>query len=380
MSDTTMPLNFEITSSINQIPQGTWERIFPADIIEGYGYQKTLEESNLKEFRFRYLLAKENNDIVGILPFFVMEFSINTLLPKLLSRLTAKISRFLKLKIMFLGSVAAEEFYLGLRGGYDLDYFFGLAIQKLRAFSQKEKIRIVVFNNVSGRNRPLMQSLIAQGFTRLETLPTTSLEIKAKSLEEYISGLSKNMRKDLKRKLKKSSIEADLRVSIRDNVDDIIEELYPLYLNNLNSADVSFEILTREFFQRICWNMPQTARYFITYAKDRIVAFNLCLIKKDTCIDKFIGFDREFGKKYHLYFTTFCHNIDWCIKNNIRYYQPGVTDYSPKVRLGAKLIPLYVFAKALNPALDLIIKASAKFIQPKNMDPSLKEIEALAKK
>ena len=58
MSITFTNLSFEITDSINDIPKEDWERIFGEDLIEGYGYQKTLEESNLKEFTFGYLLAK----------------------------------------------------------------------------------------------------------------------------------------------------------------------------------------------------------------------------------------------------------------------------------------------------------------------------------
>jgi hypothetical protein len=121
--------------------------------------------------------------------------------------------------------------------------------------------------------------------------------------------------------------------------------------------------------------MPQVARYFITYDADKIVAFNLCLIKGDTFIDKFIGFDYAVAHKYHLYFTTFCHNLEFCIKNNIRFYQPGTTDYYPKLRLGAKLIPLYDYTSTFNPLFDAGFRLIAPFIQPKNLDPSLKNLQ-----
>jgi len=123
--------------------------------------------------------------------------------------------------------------------------------------------------------------------------------------------------------------------------------------------------------------MPEIAKYFITYDKEKIVAFNLCLIKNNLFIDKFIGFDKELAHKYHLYFTTFCHNMDWCMKNGIRTYQPGTTDYYPKMRLGAKLIPLYIYAKSFNPLFNVLVRIFAKWIEPKNIDATLREIEEL---
>ncbi len=121
--------------------------------------------------------------------------------------------------------------------------------------------------------------------------------------------------------------------------------------------------------------MPGIAKYFITYNKDKIVAFNLCLIKNNIFLDKYIGFDQVLAKAYHLYFTTFCYNFDWCIKNGLRFYQTGATDYYPKMRLGAKLIPLYIYTRAFNPLLNTFLKIFKKFIEPKNLDSSLKDIK-----
>lgn len=120
--------------------------------------------------------------------------------------------------------------------------------------------------------------------------------------------------------------------------------------------------------------MPTIAKVFLTRDKDKIVAFNLCLVKGDTCIDKFIGFDSDVYRAYHLYYTTFCHNIDWCIKNGIRYYQMGITDYAPKLRLGAQLIPLFIYLRCANPILNLFTRLIARLIQPKNFDPTLKKL------
>ncbi len=193
-------------------------------------------------------------------------------------------------------------------------------------------------------------------------------------MEDYISGLGASTRKDLRRKLKKAESIGALSTEIREDISDIINEVYSLYLNNLSDSEIQFEVLTPEFFKNICKNMPGVAKYFITYDKAKIVAFNLILAKGDICIDKFIGFDYSVARHYSLYYTTFCHNIDWCIKNGFRYYQPGTTDYPPKVRLGAKLIPLYIYADSTKLLIKIPVKLLARFMEPKRLDPSLRKI------
>jgi hypothetical protein len=97
-------------------------------------------------------------------------------------------------------------------------------------------------------------------------------------------------------------------------------------------------------------------------------------IKGETAIDKFIGFDKELSHKYHLYYVTFVNNIEYCIKNGLRFYQMGITDYKPKIRLGAKLVPLYIYVKLLNPFLNIFSKIIARFVEPARFDPGLKDL------
>lgn len=377
MIETNPGVTFSITRNIKDIPRQDWDNLFGIGLIESYGYLKTLEENGVEEFSFGYLLAKRNNRIIFILPFFILDFSFAMLMPGFLRKLAGKFNRWLKMRIIFLGSPTTEGFSMGLSPDEKLDIILDLAIEELAAFSGKEKIGGILFYNLSLKHQKLAEYLKRRKFLKMETLPTTAITIKTDSLEEYIKGLSKNTRKDLNKKLRRSRELSELKVESREDITDIIDRVYWLYLNNFNDADVHFEVLTKEFFLNICRNMPGVAKYFITYDKEKIVVFNLCLIKNGVFIDKFIGFDYALAHKLHLYYTTFCHNIDWCIKNKVNICQLGFSDYHPKLRLGAKLIPLYIYAKAFNPFLNTIIRLIRPLIEPKNLDSSLKKLNLL---
>lgn len=383
MQEENAPLSFSIVNTIKDIPEKEWAELFDSDIIEGYGYHKTIEESRLKEFTLRYLIGRRAKTAVSIMPFFLLSFSFEQLISPFLKGIVRTIQkvfpRFLIFRLIFLGAPATEEFYMGAGSNENIGPLIDGAWEKLKEYGKDRGVLAVVFNNLSRKNRALIDHLEKRGFIKMETLPNTRITLNASSVEEYILSLSKNTRKDLKRKLRRSRERAQLKIEARDAIAGISEQAYALYRHNLNNATVGFEILTPEFFLNISKNMPGCVKFFITYAKNKIVAFNLCLIKGDTCIDKYVGFDPEVAYDYYLYFVTFFHNIQWCLENKIRYYQMGVSDYFPKVRLGAKLIPLDIYSKGFNPFLNLLFRCIAPFIQPKNMDPSLKKVLSLDK-
>ena len=113
-------VTFSITSTIKNIPKADWDNLFGQGLIESYGFQKTLEEAKLSEFSLGYLLAKEEEKLVAIIPFFSMDFSLDAI--------SGKFLRFLKLKILFLGSPTAEECYLGVAEAKDLKSILAGAI------------------------------------------------------------------------------------------------------------------------------------------------------------------------------------------------------------------------------------------------------------
>jgi predicted N-acyltransferase len=186
------------------------------------------------------------------------------------------------------------------------------------------------------------------------------------------------MRKEIRRKLNKISA-LSLKTEIMEDLDGrALKQVYGLYLNNFADANVQLEKLTPEFFRNICRNMEGQAKYFITRRDGAMVAFNLCLIKNGACVDKFIGFDQRLRREFSLYLYTFCHNLDWCIKNGLRFYQMGQTDYQPKLRLGAKLTPLYVYARFTCNLLNPFGRLFARLIAPVNFDPALKRLKRQA--
>ncbi|MEM7817072.1 MAG: GNAT family N-acetyltransferase, partial [Candidatus Aenigmatarchaeota archaeon] len=268
----------------------------------------------MKEFNIFYLVGRRKENIVAIIPFFTMDFSLTTLIRGRIQKIIFFIRKFLKkilkIRILFIGAPITEELYIGVSKEENLENIFDAALNKIEEFCKKEKIKIIAFYNLSKKHIALIDYLKRKKFVEMENFPNTLIEIKTNSLENYIKNLSRGTRKDIKRKIKKVSKLVKLETVLYTKIDHIIDEIYKLYLNNKNASDLQFENLTPEFFINISKNMPQETKWFITKEKGEIVAFNLCFVKNNFCIDKFIGLDYSVAFKYNLYFMTFLNNID----------------------------------------------------------------------
>jgi predicted N-acyltransferase len=376
-------LTCSITHTINDIPKEDWDRLFGKDNIEGWGFHKAIEESHLVNFSFRYLLVHRNAALVCIIPLFITDFSFATIIQGTLQISILLLQKifpgFLRFKIIFVGNPIAEKLYMGISPEENFGEIINVALKKLSAFAKDEKAGVLLFYNLTEKDGLLAGSLERNGLSRMENFPNTILDIKARTLEDFIRGLGHSTRKDMRRKLRKAYSLSHLETEVPEDIDSFIDEIYALYSTNFEKSDVHFEILNPEFFRNISRNIPDKAKFFITRDDKKIVAFNLCLINKDTCIDKIIGMDKEASKALNLYYVTFLHNIEWCIKNGIRYYVMGITDYHPKIRLGSSLVPLYIYVQFLSPLLRLFFKPLLKLIQPKNFDPTLKYLKKTGK-
>lgn len=366
-----------IVESIREIPRGEWDGLF-GPIIESYGYHKTLEESRIREFAMRYLLIRNKNTTVGIIPFFTVDFSFATIiqgkLQKVILSLQNKFKRFLKMRMLFVGAPTAEKLYLGLSKKEPADSLIKAALEGISDFAGRQGIGSVLFYNLTSEDAELAAILRRRGFSKIENFPNTLITIQAKSAEEHLDRLSKNTRKDLRRKKKKIEELRGVKIEVRENISGVKEEIFRLYMNNFDDSQIHFETLTPEFFEKICSNMPGEAKVFLCWQNDKLISFNLCLIKDDHCIDKFIGFDRELARKHHLYLASFLYNLSWCIEHGIKYYQLGITDYHPKIRLGAKLLAQHNYLRLSNPLFNFFCRFIAPLTSPVNFDPTLKSL------
>ncbi len=370
-------LKFKILDNIDKISRKDWDVVF-GEIPESYSFYRALENSDLAEFSFYYLVIYRDDEIVLIAPLFLTDFNLDIAVEGRLSKVIGSIRkvfpRFLIFKTLFCGSPFGEHGVLGIRQDFKEGYkFIPLLLDGIKNFSTEINAPLAVFKDFLKQDTLFLDVLMQKGYSRVESFPAVLLELNFSSFEEYLESLGSSTRKNLNKKLKQAQARGKIEVKVLKDIESQIDQIFKLYENTYRGGATKFERLTKKFFLQVAHDLGSHARFFLYYVDDRLAAFNLCFVYDNLLIDKFIGFDYDISNPYNLYFVSWAYNIRWCLDNSLRYYYPGQTDYEPKIRLGGKLIALYAYLRHKNMFINFLIKLLILLLKPDNFDEDIRK-------
>jgi predicted N-acyltransferase len=244
----------------------------------------------------------------------------------------------------------------------------------MEQIARQEQAGIIAFKDFDLSYRKVLDECLDNGFLRIDSLPSTDMDIHFTSFDEYLKMLSSVSRSGLKRKFLKIDGKVKIDLEITNKLEDsVLEEVYALYLQTYERQEMGLEKLTIDFFKNISKNMPHETKFFLWRIDNKIAAFAFCLVSGDYFIDYYLGFDYSVAHQYHLYFVRFRDLMNWCIENKIKKYEMGATGYEPKRRLGFNFIPLYIYVEHRNKLFNPIFKIFCRALQPSNFHSVFKE-------
>lgn len=369
-----LALKTVVVRKISELPPNHWDKVFP-NVLESYNFFKVLDESNLEQFSFYYIMVYDHKMPVGAAACFLMNYSLDTSISGPLRRITNSIRKLIpnifSLKVVVCGMPIGQG-RIGIIGHTDV--VIKAILRRMEQIARKNRAAIIAFKDFDQTYTALLDPLQKFGFSKFDGLPSTELKVWFKDFEEYLKTLSSANRYDLRRKFRK--VDGRVAISLEivvDLKDDTLQDVYRLYLGMVNKHDMGFELLPIEFFKSISKNMPEHTKFFLWRIEDKLVAFLLCFVSDDLFMDYYLGLDYSVAYKYHLYFIKFRDTLNWCIKHGIKKYDMGFTGYEPKRRLGFELVPLYLYVKLRNRMLRPVFNLVCQFLKFENFDPDLKE-------
>jgi len=156
---------------------------------------------------------------------------------------------------------------------------------------------------------------------------------------------------------------------------EVLDDLFALYWQVYERSEFQFEILNREFFERLGREMPDKTRFFIWRQEGRIIAFNVCLVHDSVIYDLDLGMDYTVALDLHLYFVTWRDILQWSIDQSLRMYHTGPLNYDPKLHLRLTLSPQDVYARHLAPWLNPAFKFAMQFMHPVRHDRTIRRFK-----
>ena len=367
-------LRTKVAKKITEIPADEWNKVFP-NVCESYDFFKTLDESDLEQFRFYYIMVYDHKTPVGATACFLMNYSFDTTISGAYRHLSNSIKKLIpnifSLKTLICGMPLGQG-RVGLAG--QADKILKAIVRRMEQIAKKNKAPILAFKDFNQADANALALLQKDGFTKLDGLPSTELNITFTNFEDYLKTLSSDSRHNLRRKFKKIDREGVINLEIVDALEsDNLDEVYRLYLDVVARHEMGFELLPKDFFKNISKNMPKHVKFFLWKIDKKLVAFLFCLISEGICVDYYMGLDYSVAHRYHLYFIKFRDTIKWCIENKIKKYEMGSFGYATKKRMRLNLIPLFIYVKLRNRALRPIFNFICHFLKFESFDPDLKE-------
>ena len=344
-----------------------------------FEYYRLIEDTQKAGFSYRYLVLRDSGgEPIALQPLIMVDqdlsASANSAIRRCVEVGRRIIPRLLRTRMLMAGCLVGDG-KLGLVDKAAAESTTSLLSEALNIYARSEKIALITIKDFPIEARELMQPLADSGYTRLDSYPSLTLDLRFNSFDEYMeSRLSKVTRKGLRRKLRESAkVSPPIVLEVVQDCSDIIDEIYPLYLAVAKRSAVSFEVFTPEYFLEAGRRMPDRHRYFVWRQAGKAVAFSFCTIWEDTIYDNDIGLDYDVAHELNLYYVTFRDLIEWALAHGFRCYCSAPFNYDAKLHLRLQLVPLDLYVRHTSAIINAFVRRIAPYFSPANSDPVLRE-------
>ena len=350
-----------------------WHDAF-AGRCKDHRFYEIIEQTLDSGLEHHYLVLEDHSaQVRAIQPFFFVQQNLVEGVPALRAAVDSvrrRFPRFLTMRMLMVGCAAGEG-HLGLCRPGDEGWAAEALYSTLKAYAQRSNASLVVLKDFPASYRDSLRSFSSDGYTRVPSMPMTTLTLRHRDFNEYLRSLSKATRKDLRRKFRRAEKAAPLEREVVVDAAPYLNEIYPLYLQVHERSKLKFERLTTDYFRTIGQRMPERTRFFIWRQNGKAVAFSLCLIHDGTIYDEYLGLDYSVALDLHLYFYTFRDIISWALEQGLQRYYSSPLNYNPKLHLGCELVPLDLYVMHTTPLLNPVFRRALKLLEPTRHDPVL---------
>ncbi|MDP2939525.1 MAG: GNAT family N-acetyltransferase [Candidatus Omnitrophota bacterium] len=369
-------LKTTVVRKIEKIPPQDWNSVFPR-ALENYYFFKSIDESNFEQFSFFYIVVYDNGVAIGTTSCFLMRFALDMTVRGPLKLIFDSIKKLLPNILCPKVLVCGLPMGMGRIGiARDSDRVMRAIYDCMEKIAKNEKASMFIFKDFTRDYDDIFKPLLKKGFSKVESLPSTDIDVSFISFDEYLKTLSRTSREGLKRNFKKVDGKAKIDLEVTDALEDnVLPQVYGLYLQTHEKRDIGLEKVPMDFFKNVSRNMPKEVKYFLWRIEGKVVAFAFCLVSGEYFIDYYLGFDYSVAHEHYLYFVRFRDLMKWCITHGIKKYEMGATSYEAKRRLGFNFIRLYFYMKHRNPLLNPFFNIVSHFMKPENFDPVFKEMK-----
>jgi predicted N-acyltransferase len=353
--------------SIDEINKEEWDSIVEENhIINSYEYQKAIEKSKINDLKYRYYMFYMGEKLIAHISLCIFTFNLDLMAGKIIKKICDNIRKifpnFLVVKFIECGHPSCLGNTFSISDKKYLPDIIRLIDKEMIKLARQEKTSLIGIRDFYSNEIDDFNILLKLKYKVILNLSNTFLKIEEKSFDEYLDDLISKRRHEITHRLelfKNSGCTIEKIIDFAGLSDDI----YKLWHNTfLNSKEYQREILNPAYFRFLSDYLKEKSFIFLCKKNDKPIGFTMFLDSGDTLVSTYCGLDYEYSKSSYVYFILFYKTIEEAINLNKKWLELGVTNYNPKIEIGAIPEPLYVYIKSTNIILNNIIAVLFKLI------------------
>lgn len=345
--------------SIDQVDRGEWDTIVAAtSIVNSHAYLSAVEASGINGFRYRYLLFHRAGKLIAHVSVGIFEFGLDVMLQgsakRLVDRVKRVFPRFLHLKVIECGHPTAIGSTIVVAEPGDLPEVLTHLDIEMEKLARREGTSLLAIRDVFTSDLKAVQPLLTRGYRLAPNLSDTIFRVEQASFEEYLEDLVAKRRHEIRQRIR---VFREAGCTVRKVVDfaSHAPELERLWRQTFDRAkEYQREILNEAYFRNLSVHLGERSFALLCYQGERIIGFTVLLDSGDTLISTYCGLDYEVNRSTYTYFVLFYRSIEEAIALGKARLELGVTNYNPKIEVGALPEPAFILARSTQPLFNLV--------------------------
>ncbi|UXY17131.1 aminotransferase class I/II-fold pyridoxal phosphate-dependent enzyme [Chitiniphilus purpureus] len=338
--------------AITQIHRAQWEGSRQIQTPLRPEFLQVVEQSGINQLKHHYLDFLKEDTWLGCANIFISSTDFATFDSKLPAAARETIKRwypdFMRFDVVECGYFTMIGEGLHVKDPADLAACLKSLHEEMDAIAQEQGAQFQMIRDVPyERFDEYMAVLRPAGFYPALGFPNSVLDISWKSIEEYLTALNAKTRLKFRNSMKfkeKFGIEVECTRDFAQHAD----RLATLWRNvNRNAKDYSRELLDEAFFRCCAQILDDRCEVLLFKYEGEVIAFMLNMIGEDDYIVLDWGVDYDFPhyKDANLYRAATVLSLQRAIELEKKRLELGITNYTPKMTLGATVAPLVYFVK-----------------------------------
>ena len=349
--------SFKVESyrSVREIPED-WNTVLQIQTPMRREFLDALESSGINDIETYYLrVVDENGGVVAQANVFVSETDFSTFDTTLPASARSTIKRwipdFMSFRIVEVGFFTMIGEGVAVAQGVDLSGLFFALDQALQKIADEEEADFILVRDVPASSYDqYLSALSGIGYSPSIGFPNALLPVRWSRFEDYLADINSKTRLKFRNSLKLQE-KFDVEWKVVDDFKSMVGDLARLWENvNQKARDYAREKLDERFFSACSEKLSGQCEVITFSHEGKMIAFMLNMIGEDDYIVLDWGVDYGFRhyRQANLYRAATLISLQRAIELGKSTMELGITNYTPKLTLGAEAVPLAYFMRHRN--------------------------------